>query len=180
MASETVLLADRGQLFLFRADPPDSVSFGGGAALSYDSLDHGAGQPDRPFPDDSGGDGGTLGRSFAGRFCRRDGYPSYRRRTSPFARNQSLPISSFPFSPFLGFGRHGRFNLRTDRLCRTDRAAFARRWVGRVHRRLIPASLLFGSLFLALCYTAARTVLYPDILPVGDYLITGGRSSSGS
>lgn len=44
---------------------------------------------------------------------------------------------------------------------------FARRWVGGVHRRLIPASLLFGSLFLVLCYTAARTVLYPDILPVG-------------
>ena len=44
---------------------------------------------------------------------------------------------------------------------------FARRWVGGEHRRLVPASFLFGAVFLAVCYTAARTILYPDILPVG-------------
>ncbi|MBO7726303.1 MAG: iron ABC transporter permease [Thermoguttaceae bacterium] len=44
---------------------------------------------------------------------------------------------------------------------------FARRAVGGEHRRLIPVSLLFGALFLAICYTAARVILYPDILPVG-------------
>ena len=44
---------------------------------------------------------------------------------------------------------------------------FARRWVGGTHRRLVPVSLLFGAVFLAICYTVARTVLYPDVLPVG-------------
>ncbi len=44
---------------------------------------------------------------------------------------------------------------------------FARRAAGGEHRLLIPVSLLFGALFLALCYTAARVVLYPDVLPVG-------------
>ena len=44
---------------------------------------------------------------------------------------------------------------------------FARRLCGGNHRDLIPASLIFGAVFLSLCYTAARTLLYPDILPVG-------------
>ena len=44
---------------------------------------------------------------------------------------------------------------------------FARLLVGGGHRRLIPASLLFGAVFLAACFTAARTILFPNLLPVG-------------
>lgn len=43
----------------------------------------------------------------------------------------------------------------------------ARRWVGPGHRRLIPATLLFGSAFLTLCDLAARTLLAPTQIPVG-------------
>jgi iron complex transport system permease protein len=43
----------------------------------------------------------------------------------------------------------------------------ARRWVGPSHRRLIPATLLFGSAFLMLCDLAARTLLAPTQIPVG-------------
>ncbi|MBZ0113098.1 MAG: iron ABC transporter permease [Thermoanaerobaculia bacterium] len=43
----------------------------------------------------------------------------------------------------------------------------ARRWVGSGHRRLIPATLLFGSAFLTLCDVAARTLLAPTQIPVG-------------
>jgi iron complex transport system permease protein len=39
--------------------------------------------------------------------------------------------------------------------------------VGPSHRALLPASVLFGGAFLALCDTAARTVLAPAELPVG-------------
>lgn len=44
---------------------------------------------------------------------------------------------------------------------------FCRLLVDRDHRYLVPASLLFGALFLGACWTAARIVFYPDILPVG-------------
>ena len=44
---------------------------------------------------------------------------------------------------------------------------FARLLTGSEHRILIPVSLLFGALFLSLCWTAARILFYPDILPVG-------------
>ena len=44
---------------------------------------------------------------------------------------------------------------------------FARRLCTGGHRALIPVSLFFGAVFLALCYTVARALLYPDILPVG-------------
>jgi iron complex transport system permease protein len=39
--------------------------------------------------------------------------------------------------------------------------------VGPDHRRLLPASLLFGGAFLATCDTAARTLVAPAELPVG-------------
>lgn len=39
--------------------------------------------------------------------------------------------------------------------------------VGSDHRHLIPASLLFGGVFLTLCDTFARTILAPAELPVG-------------
>ena len=66
---------------------------------------------------------------------------------------------------------------------------FARCAAGGGHRRLIPVSFLFGAVFLALCYTAARVILYPDVLPVGvvtslfggpffiSLLIRGGRNA---
>ena len=43
----------------------------------------------------------------------------------------------------------------------------ARLWVGPEHGRLVPASLLGGGIFLALCDTGARTVIAPAELPVG-------------
>ncbi len=39
--------------------------------------------------------------------------------------------------------------------------------VGAEHRRLLPASCLFGGAFLALCDALARTILAPAELPVG-------------
>ena len=39
--------------------------------------------------------------------------------------------------------------------------------VGSTHRRLLPASVLFGGAFLAACDTLARLVLAPAELPVG-------------
>ena len=39
--------------------------------------------------------------------------------------------------------------------------------VGAEHRRLLPASALFGGAFLVLCDTAARLILFPAELPVG-------------
>lgn len=39
--------------------------------------------------------------------------------------------------------------------------------VGADHRRLMPASFLFGGVFLALCDTLARTVVAPSEIPVG-------------
>ncbi|MBP5622177.1 MAG: iron ABC transporter permease, partial [Thermoguttaceae bacterium] len=43
----------------------------------------------------------------------------------------------------------------------------ARLCVGGEHRKLIPASILGGALFLAACHTFARIVVYPGVLPVG-------------
>ena len=43
----------------------------------------------------------------------------------------------------------------------------ARLCVGVEHRRLIPASLLGGAVFLAACHTFARIAVYPSVLPVG-------------
>ena len=37
----------------------------------------------------------------------------------------------------------------------------------RVRMKMTKSAFLFGAVFLAVCYTAARTILYPDILPVG-------------
>ncbi|MDD3587158.1 MAG: iron chelate uptake ABC transporter family permease subunit, partial [Thermoguttaceae bacterium] len=39
--------------------------------------------------------------------------------------------------------------------------------VGSDHRVLVPAVFLLGSVFLGVCFTAARILLYPTILPVG-------------
>jgi iron complex transport system permease protein len=39
--------------------------------------------------------------------------------------------------------------------------------VGPDHRRLLPATVLFGGAFLVICDTIARTVLAPTELPVG-------------
>jgi iron complex transport system permease protein len=39
--------------------------------------------------------------------------------------------------------------------------------VGPNHRTLLPASLLFGGMFLLVCDTAARLVMFPAELPVG-------------
>ncbi len=43
----------------------------------------------------------------------------------------------------------------------------ARLCVGVERRRLIPATLFLGALFLAGCHTFARIVLFPSVLPVG-------------
>ncbi len=42
-----------------------------------------------------------------------------------------------------------------------------RRWIGPTHRFLLPACLLAGGIFLALCDSAARVVMAPAELPVG-------------
>ena len=39
--------------------------------------------------------------------------------------------------------------------------------VGENHRRLAPASFLFGGVFLVVCDTLARTVIAPAEIPVG-------------
>ena len=39
--------------------------------------------------------------------------------------------------------------------------------VGADHRRLLPATLLFGGAFLVVCDTVARTIFAPTELPVG-------------
>jgi len=43
----------------------------------------------------------------------------------------------------------------------------ARMLVGPDHRRLIPVTFLLGSIFLALCDTLGRCLLFPSELPVG-------------
>lgn len=47
----------------------------------------------------------------------------------------------------------------------------ARMTVGTEHQQLIPTTFLFGAVFLALCDTVGRTLLFPTQLPVG--IITG-------
>lgn len=47
----------------------------------------------------------------------------------------------------------------------------ARQTAGANHRHLIPVTFFFGALFLAVCDTAGRTLLFPVQLPVG--IITG-------
>ena len=42
-----------------------------------------------------------------------------------------------------------------------------RKFVGSDHRKLIPYSLVCGGLYLVVCDTIARTVVHPQILPVG-------------
>jgi iron complex transport system permease protein len=42
-----------------------------------------------------------------------------------------------------------------------------RRWVGHDHLFLIPACLLGGGIFLAICDLGARTIMAPAELPVG-------------
>ena len=42
-----------------------------------------------------------------------------------------------------------------------------RLFVGAGHRRLLPASILFGGAFLVICDTGARTLMAPVELPVG-------------
>lgn len=42
-----------------------------------------------------------------------------------------------------------------------------RRWIGPAHRYMLPACLLAGGAFLALCDSAARVVMAPAELPVG-------------
>lgn len=42
-----------------------------------------------------------------------------------------------------------------------------RRWFGAVHRRVLPASALFGGTFLVLCDLAARTLASPREIPIG-------------
>lgn len=44
---------------------------------------------------------------------------------------------------------------------------FCRLLVGTRHRTLVPATALVGAFFLGACFTLARTILHPDILPVG-------------
>ena len=42
-----------------------------------------------------------------------------------------------------------------------------RRWFGASHRRVLPASALFGGTFLVLCDLAARTLMPPREIPIG-------------
>jgi iron complex transport system permease protein len=39
--------------------------------------------------------------------------------------------------------------------------------IGPGHRYLVPASLLFGGMFLTLCDTISRTIISPEEMPVG-------------
>ena len=57
------------------------------------------------------------------------------------------------------FGPIGFVGMMAPHICRL--------MVGAGHRRLLPASLLFGGLFLAVCDTLARTLFAPAELPVG-------------
>lgn len=41
------------------------------------------------------------------------------------------------------------------------------RWFGAAHRRVLPASALFGGTFLVLCDLAARTLTPPHEIPIG-------------
>ena len=43
----------------------------------------------------------------------------------------------------------------------------ARQLIGHDHRWLMPATLLFGGLFLVVCDTLARTLISPGEIPVG-------------
>jgi iron complex transport system permease protein len=58
-----------------------------------------------------------------------------------------------------GCGPIGFVGMMAPHICRLV--------VGPNHRILLPASLLFGGMFLAVCDTAARVVLAPAELPVG-------------
>jgi iron complex transport system permease protein len=58
-----------------------------------------------------------------------------------------------------GCGPIGFVGMMAPHICRL--------LVGPNHRVLLPASLLFGGAFLAVCDTAARVVLAPAELPVG-------------
>ncbi len=42
-----------------------------------------------------------------------------------------------------------------------------RRIFGANHRRIFPIALFFGGMFLVICDTFARTIIYPQVLPVG-------------
>ena len=42
-----------------------------------------------------------------------------------------------------------------------------RRWFGAAHKRVLPASALFGGAFMVLCDLAARTVARPHEIPIG-------------
>ncbi len=44
---------------------------------------------------------------------------------------------------------------------------FCRLLIGIDHRYLVPATALFGAIFLSVCFTFARSILYLEILPVG-------------
>ncbi len=42
-----------------------------------------------------------------------------------------------------------------------------RKWTGARHRLLLPASFLAGAILLIICDTVARTIIFPDEIPVG-------------
>ena len=44
---------------------------------------------------------------------------------------------------------------------------FARLITGNIHQYLIPAPFFLGGIFLTLCFTLSRSIIYPGILPVG-------------
>ncbi|MDO5582213.1 MAG: iron ABC transporter permease [Planctomycetia bacterium] len=56
-------------------------------------------------------------------------------------------------------GPIGFVGLMVPHLCR--------RMVGSDHRRLVPWTFTAGAVFLAVCFTLSRTILFPGILPVG-------------
>ena len=78
--------------------------------------------------------------------------------------NQTKLLLFFSVSLMVGAvvalcGPIGFVGLMTPHICRL--------LVGPDHRRLYPATLLFGGAFLVLCDTASRTLMAPTELPVG-------------
>lgn len=44
---------------------------------------------------------------------------------------------------------------------------FARLMTGNIHQYLIPVTFFLGGIFLTVCFTLSRSIIYPGILPVG-------------
>ncbi|MCF0234307.1 MAG: iron ABC transporter permease, partial [Thermoguttaceae bacterium] len=79
-------------------------------------------------------------------------------RLQLFALTSALVAAIVAFCGPIGF-----VGLATPRI--------ARLIVGGEHRRLIPATIFGGAIFLGACHTISRIVIFPSVLPVG--IVTG-------